>query len=33
VSGWGGYGKWDRGGRLISINPANGQFTHREFLV
>jgi hypothetical protein len=33
VSGWGGYGKWDRGGRLILINPANGQFTHREFLV
>lgn len=33
VSGWGGYGKWARGGRLISLNPANGRFTHREVLV
>jgi 3',5'-cyclic AMP phosphodiesterase CpdA len=33
VSGWGGYGKWARGGRLILVNPANGQFTHREVVV
>jgi 3',5'-cyclic AMP phosphodiesterase CpdA len=33
VSGWGGYGQWPRGGRLISLNPATGRFTHREVLV
>jgi hypothetical protein len=33
VSGWGGYGQWARGGRLISIDPNNGRFTHREVLI
>ena len=33
VSGWGGYGKWARGGRLITLDPANGQFSHSEVLV
>lgn len=33
VSGWGGYGKWARGGRLISLNLTTGRFTHREVLL
>lgn len=33
VSGWGGYGKWSRGGRLISVDPVTGQFSHREIVV
>ncbi len=33
VSGWGGYGKWPRGGRLILLNPNTGRFTHREFVI
>lgn len=33
VSGWGGYGQWARGGRLISVNPTSGQFSQREVLV
>jgi 3',5'-cyclic AMP phosphodiesterase CpdA len=33
ISGWGGYGDWARGGRLITINPADGSYTQREIIV
>jgi 3',5'-cyclic AMP phosphodiesterase CpdA len=33
VSGWGGYGDWARGGRLIALDPATGRFTQREVIV
>jgi 3',5'-cyclic AMP phosphodiesterase CpdA len=33
VSGWGGYGRWARGGRLIDLDLANSRFTQREVLV
>jgi 3',5'-cyclic AMP phosphodiesterase CpdA len=33
VSGWGGYGDWARGGRLITVHPVTGRFTHREVVM
>lgn len=33
VSGWGGYGKWERGGRLISLNTGTGRFTQQEVVI